>query len=329
MSDIEFPETLVECIRFCDDPEKVFNLAVSMRWPDGVTCPYCNSTDHSFISTRKMWQCKSCKKQFTVRVGTIFEESRLGFDKWFMAMWFIANAKNGISSYELARDLGITQKSAWFLLHRIRYAMQTGSFMKMTGTVEGDETFIGQKAKNMHYDKKKEKIKGRGADGKAVVFGLLKRGQKEDKERNVPRKISKVYTQVVPDTKEETLIPIIEEQVEKGTEVFTDAHKAYRALGEKGFEHAFVDHAVRYVEGRVYTNGMENYWGLLDRMMHGTYTFCLPHNLFRYTDELTYRFNHRDGTDLTRFLTLLTQTSGKRLSYRKLTQGHLKHLAPE
>ena len=277
----------------------------------------------------KRWNCKGCRKQFSVKVGTIFEESPLGLDKWLVAFWLATNSKNGISSHELGRSLGITQKTAWFVLHRVRYALQNGTLEKMTGTVEVDETYVGQKAKTMHYDKKQEKIKGRGADGKTVVFGLLQRGIKADKERGVKGEISQVRTYVVPDTKEETLCGTIQANVEEGTEVFTDAHKSYRALGEQGFQHAYVDHAIRYVEGRVYTNGMENYWGLLDRMMHGTYTYALPHHLFRYTDELTYRFNHRDGTDLTRFLMAVQHITGKRLTYDRLTTSHLRYIAPK
>ena len=252
----------------------------------------------------------------------------IGLDKWLVAMWMVTNSKNGVSSHELSRSLGITQKSAWFVLHRLRRVLQTGTVEKMTGTVEVDETYVGQKAKTMHYDKKKEKIKGRGSDGKTIVFGLLERGQKADKEHGISGRISKVRTMVVADTKEETLCGHIAENVETGTEVFTDAHKSYRALGAQGFQHAFVDHAIRYVEGRVHSNGIECYWGLLDRMMHGTYTYALPHNLFRYTDELSYRFNHRDGTDCTRFLQAMKQISGKRLTYDALTTSHLKYLMP-
>jgi transposase-like protein len=327
--EITVPKSLHEAIKLFADAEFSFNYAVKFRWPDGVKCPYCECDRLSFISTRKTWACKNCKKRFTVKVGTIMEDSPLPLEKWFAAMWLIANAKNGISSYELGRALGICQKTAWFLLHRVRHIMQTGTLDKMEGIVECDETYIGQKAKNMHYDKKKEKIKGRGTDGKAIVFGLLERGIKADKENGVEGRISKVRTMVVSDTKEETLIGAIKTNVEEGTEVFTDAHKSYRALGEEGFKHAFVDHAVRYVEGRVHSNGIECYWGLLDRMMHGTYTFALPHHLFRYTDELTYRFNNRDVSDAGRFIFALMSIAGKRLTWEKLTQSHLRNLAPK
>lgn len=323
------PETLIECVRYFSDEDFCREFVCNMRWPEGVTCPTCEGKEVSFLSTRKIWKCRECKRQFSVRVGTIFEESPLPLSKWLIAYWLVTNAKNGISSCELARSMGIRQATAWFLLHRVRHSIQVGSLEKMTGTVEVDETYVGQKAKTMHFDKKKEKIKGRGVDGKAIVFGLLERGHKADKENGIARKISQVRATVVPNTKEETLIDQIKENVEEGTEVFTDAHKSYRALTAEGFKHEFVDHAVRYVEGRVYTNGIENFWGQLDRQMHGTYTQCDPRHLFRYTDELVFRFNHRDGTDLTRFLMAIQQTSGKRLTYEALTENGLKNMAPK
>jgi len=221
----------------------------------------------------------------------------------------------------MARSLGITQKTAWFLEHRIRHILQTGSIAKMTGTVEVDETFVGGKAKNMHKERKERTIKGRGASGKTVVLGILERGNTQKDENGKYRKpkdriYSQIHTCVVPDTTEKTLCDEIKTTVQEGTEVFTDAHKSYRALSKEGFTHAFVDHAIRYVEGRTHTNGCENFWGLLDRQMHGTHVFCFPVHLFRYVDELSYRFNYRSGTDLTRFLSATLKTAGKRLTYK-------------
>src|SRR5229473_5876398 len=150
------PKTLQEAIAYFSDFERCFQIAVSLRWPDGkVTCPRCDSAEHSFISTRKIWFCKGCKKQFTMKVGTIFEDSPLGMDKWMAGMWLLINCKNGISSCEVSRDLGITQKSAWFMMHRLRLALNIGSFMKqLSGEVEVDETFIGGKARNMHVSQR-------------------------------------------------------------------------------------------------------------------------------------------------------------------------------
>ncbi len=197
------PKTLVEAIRYFSDPDTCLKFLIPLRWPDGIACPRCGSAEHSFISTRRVWKCKGCKKQFSVKVGTVMEDSPLGLDKWLTAIWLIANAKNGISSWEVHRALGITQKSAWFLLHRIRLAMQTGTFVKLSGEVEVDETFIGGKARNMHKDKRAEKIHGRGGVGKAVVLGILERG-------------GKVKTTVIPNTKKKTIQPIVRETVEAG-----------------------------------------------------------------------------------------------------------------
>src|SRR6266852_9571779 len=174
---LQLPKTLQEAVSFFSDPQKTFDYAVSLRWPTGkVTCPRCGSEEHSFISTRRMWFCKGCKKQFTVKVGTIFEDSPLGMDKWMTAVWLIVNCKNGISSYEIARDLGVTQKSAWFMMHRIRGAMDSGSFNKLSGEIEADETFIGGKGRNMHVSKRQRRITGTGGKDKTAAMGILERG---------------------------------------------------------------------------------------------------------------------------------------------------------
>src|SRR5438105_2056031 len=173
LESLPLPKTLVDAIRLFSDPDVCLRFAVALRWPNGVVCPRCGCVEPSFISTRRMWQCKGCKKQFSVKVGTIMEDSPLSLDKWMCAIWMIANDKNGISSYEIHRGIGVTQKSAWFLLHRIRLAMQTGTFETADGAVEVDETFIGGKARNMHKWKREQKIHGRGTSGKAVVLGIL------------------------------------------------------------------------------------------------------------------------------------------------------------
>src|SRR5919106_4402559 len=220
------PKTLIEAIEYFSDPDVCLNFMVNLRWPDGVACPTCGSEDVRFISTRRLWECKSkhTRRQFSVKVGTIFEDSPIALNKWLATIWMIANAKNGISSYEVSRAMGVTQKSAWFMLYRIRLAMQSESFDKMSGEVEVDETFIGGKARFMHKDKREAQIKGRGSVGKTAVLGLL--------ERHGPDGHSDVRTKVVPNTRRKTLSPEVRKSVIPGSSVFTDALRSYNDLDD-------------------------------------------------------------------------------------------------
>jgi transposase-like protein len=303
------PETLVQAIRHFSDPQVCHDFMVAIRWPDGeIYCPKCGCVEIGFISTRRMFKCKGCKKQFSTKVGTIFEDSPLGLDKWLPAVWLIVNCKNGISSYELARDLEVTQKSAWFMLHRIRLAMQNKTFMKLGGEgkqIEADETFIGGKARNMHATKRKLKIKGTGGMGKTVVMGILERG-------------GEVRTKVVVNTRKGTVQHEVRQQVEYGSDLFTDALASYTGL-DREYVHKVIDHAVEYVNGQIHTNGMENFWSLLKRGIKGTYVSVEPFHLFRYVDEQAFRFNKRHGDDLSRFLLTMQQIAGRRVTYKQLT----------
>jgi transposase-like protein len=240
-----------------------------------------------------------------VKQGSIFEDSALPLDKWFVGMWLVGNCKNGISSYELAKDLGITQKSAWFMLQRIRLAMQTGSFRKLSGEIEADETFIGGKARNMHASKRKARVRGRGPEGKAIVMGLLERH-------------GEVRATVVESRRKEHVQAEVRQHVEPGSRVYTDELLSYDGLSDE-FVHKFVCHAEEYVRGAVHTNGMENFWSLLKRSLNGTYVSVEPFHLFRYVDEQAYRFNNREGSDLERFVKVLANASGRRLTYTELT----------
>ncbi len=305
MASNALPSTLLEAIRYFSDIDVCTEFVARLRWPNGPVCPRCDGTSYSYLTTRRLWKCKECKKQFSVKVGTIFEDSPLGLDKWLPSVWLIANSKNGISSHELARALGVTQKSAWFMLHRIRLAMQTGSFDKLDGEVEVDETFIGGKARNMHKAERARKITGTGGKDKAIVVGTRERG-------------GEVRAAVVPNTKRETLQDHVRENVEPGAAVYSDALRSYTGL-DADYAHKTVDHAVEYVCGRVHTNGIENFWSLLKRGLHGTYVSVEPFHLFRYLDELTFTFNKRDLTDLGRFLAVLQQAAGRRLTYTELT----------
>jgi len=301
------PKTLLEAIRYFSDPDVATAFFAGLRWPDGPVCPKCGvqDEDHYYLKSRRVWKCKACRKQFSVKVGTIFEDSPIGMDKWLPAMWMLVNCKNGISSHELARDLGVTQKTAWFMLHRIRLATKTGSFEKLSGHVEADETFIGGKARNMHKSKREQKIQGRGTVGKVAVMGLLERH-------------GEVRTQIVPDTGSRTLQVEVRENLEPGSEVHTDALKSYRGLDSE-YIHNVVDHAERYVDGHIHTNSLENFWSLLKRGIKGTYVGVEPYHLFRYLDEQAFRYNNRKGEDADRFVKTLESAAGRRLTYEEVT----------
>ena len=300
-----FPKTLQEANKHFSDKETCTTFMAQIRWPEGVTCPNCEGKAVSYLSTRFMWKCKACKKQFSVKQGTVMEDSPIGLDKWLVAMWLIANAKNGISSCEISRALGVTQKSAWFLLHRIRLAMQNGTFEKFSGVVEVDETYIGGKARFMHRDKREAQIQGRGSVGKVAVMGLL--------ERN-----GKVRAKVIGNTTRETLHGEVKSHVEEGAEIFTDQFAAYKGL-ETDYIHNLINHAEKYVDGNVHTCNIDNFWSLLKRGIKGTYVSVEPFHLFRYLDEQTFRFNTRKGNDADRFLQTVKNVAGKRLTFDELT----------
>jgi transposase-like protein len=306
------PKTLQEAVIYFADPDNCIKFFGARRWPNGVECPTCGSKDVSYISTRRMWECKAkhARKQFSIKVGSIFEDSALGLDKWLTAAWMICNCKNGVSSCEIARSIGVTQKTAWFMLHRIRKAMQTGSFMKLGGKggsgVEVDETFIGGKARNMHVSKRERRITGTGGKDKTAVMGILERG-------------GKVRTAVVPNRRKGVLQAEVRKHVEAGSALYTDALLSYHGLAGE-YAHQVIDHAVAYVDGQIHTNGLENFWSLLKRGIAGTYVSVEPFHLFRYLDEQSFRYNNRkDLDDGQRFELAMNQVMGKRLTYAELT----------
>jgi len=306
------PKTFLEAVRYFSDPQACVEFLVALRWPRGVACPYCGSKQVTFLVNAKLWKCRNAhpKQKFSVKVGTIFEDSPIGLDKWFPAMWLAANCKNGISSYELSRAIGVTQKTAWFMLQRIRLAMQEGLTAKMKGRVEADETFIGAKARNIHKDKRGNI--GAGTVGKTAVMGLL--------ERNTPETSSRVRCKVVESIRRHDLDAPIREHVEKGSEVYTDALKSYDKLADE-YVHNVIDHAECYAKGHVHTNGLENFWSLLKRALKGTYVNVEPFHLFRYLDEQAFRFNERKENDSGRFVKALRGITGKGLRYAKLIGG--------
>ncbi len=306
------PRTLTSAIRYYSSEDRCVAYMVSRRWPDGkVKCPYCNSMAVTYLKNQRRWKCGTnhpCR-QFSVKVGTIFEDSPLSLTKWLPTIWLIGNCKNGISSLEISRAIGVTQKTAWFMLHRIRLAMQRGSFEKFggTGPVEVDETMIGGLARFMHKDKKAKKITGTGGAGKELVMGLL------------DRETGKVRVKHVANRKRGTLQEEVRANVEAGSELFTDELSSYTGL-DKEFIHQFVNHAEAYVRGNVHTNGIENFWSLLKRGLKGTYVSVEPFHLFRYLDEQAFRYNERqnDNGDAGRFAEILSMVAGKRLTYKQL-----------
>ncbi len=285
---------------------------VPRRWPNGlVTCPTCGTDRVTFSAKHNRWQCSvhHDRRQFTLKTGTILEESPIGLDKWLPAIWLICSNRNGISSWELHRALGVTQKTAWFMLQRIRLAMQDeANGGKLAGDIEADESFIGGKARNMHREVKARKIKSRGGDGKAIVTAVLERG-------------GKVRAKVVPNRRRKAIQDHVRENVEAGSNLYTDELQSYEGLGNSGdFVHQVINHAESYVNGQIHTNGCENFWSLLKRGLKGTYVSVEPFHLFRYVDEQVYRYNNRlPMSDADRFSHLVRKIVGKRLTYAQLT----------
>lgn len=310
---METPSTLQNAIIFFSDADRCFEYVKQLRWPDGnVSCPRCGSYDHWFIKTRRVWDCKGCKKQFSLKVGTIYEDSALKLDKWMVATWMITNCRNGVSSYELHRAIGVTQKTAWFMLHRIREVMKDTDVTPLSGEVEMDETFVGGKARNMHAKKRDEMHKKNDGQfkGKTIVVGML--------ERN-----GRVKASVVEARTREVLHTLAHSSIATGSTVMTDEHHPYRGMN---FTHQVINHAEAYVRGNVHTNGIESFWSMLKRSLGGTYISVEPFHLFRYIDEQAFRFNNRkDCSDVDRFELAVRNVSGKRLTYGELTGNALPH----
>ena len=318
------PKTLQEAILYFSKPANCREYLVARRWPNGVTCPRCGSKNVLFLEKYNRWNCreKHAAPQFTLKTGTVMEDSPIGLDKWLTAMWQIVNCKNGISSYEIHRAIGVTQKTAWFLDHRIRLAMKpfddgTKLGGPESGAVEVDESFVGGKFKNMHRSRANalkaqrpmDRLEGYETrhDNKAAVLGMFDRDSRQ------------VRAKVVPNVKRETLQNEILRNVKYGSAVYTDEAVGYDNL-KRRYVHDTVNHADAYVKGQVHTNGLENFWSLMKRNLAGTYVAVEPFHLDRYLDEQMFRFNHRkDMNDAGRFDLAVRQIVGKRLTYAKLT----------
>jgi transposase-like protein len=311
-------ETLQDAIVYFSDAKRCREYLMAQRWPNGVECPRCGSKDALFLEKYNRWHCraKHPSPQFTLKTGTVMEDSAIPLEKWLPAFWLLANCKNGISSYELHRSLGITQKSAWFMLHRIRLAMRMENTVLMGGIkggpIEADETWVGGRPKNMHIRKRmKAQAQGQHTE-KPIVFGMLERNTRQ------------VRTKVVPNVRRDVLQGEILNQVAPGSFIFTDAWKGYIGLNEKNFVHETVSHINEYVRGSVHTQGIENFWSLLKRTLAGTYVAVEPFHLERYADEQAFRYNNRTTrdnplTDADRFALVVSHMAGKRLNYAELT----------
>lgn len=305
MSEYKLPTTLQEAIQYFSDAKRTLDFVIALRWPHGPVCPRCQSPEQCFLKTRSVWECKGCKKQYSVKVGTIFEDSAIKLDKWMCAMWMIVNAKNGVSSYEVARNLGVTQKTAWFMMHRLRLVLQNGSLdRKLMGEVEVDETYIGGKARNMHKEKQLKLQRNEGHFRKAVVIGMLERK-------------GEVRTEVINRASATILQGQIRKHVLQGSQLMTDQLASYVGL-RKEYAHHVINHAETYVRGNVHTNSIENFWSLLKRGIKGTYVSVEPFHLFRYLDEQSFRFNTRKDNDQGRFMAALSMIRGKRVEYKEL-----------
>jgi transposase-like protein len=306
------PETMLEAARQFADPQIAHDFWVQMRWPTGVACPLaCGSVRVAYMPKRRRWYCNDCKGQFTAKVGTVFEDSPIGFDKWLPAMWLIASNRNGISSYELARGIKVTQRTAWFMLHRIREAMQDDNFTMLSGTVEVDETYVGGKVRNKSLKQRRAMLrKGTVTDYKTAVLGMVERK-------------GRVRAWVVPHVSAKTLLPSLVNSIDKETTVYTDGSLVYKHINQYFKTHSSVNHNIEeYVRGNVHTNNIECFWAVLKRTIGGTYTHVNPRHLDRYLAEQVFRFDERENKDGLRFVKAIKGADSKRLTYKRLTSKH-------
>jgi transposase-like protein len=295
--------SLYDLMQAIPDEQAAIDHFTAIRWRDGKFCPYCGNSRVYTFSDRRTHKCAECRKRFSIKVGTVFEDTKIPICKWLMALWLIASHKKGIASTQLAKDIKVTQKTAWFMLHRLRHAAATKSFnAPLKGTVEADETFVGGKEKNKHASKRNGDTKG--GKGKAVVFGMLERD-------------GELRAAQVPDLKGGNVKTVIQEHVEPGSTVMTDEHRSFRGLGRR-YDHQTVNHSAgEYVRGDAHTNGIEGAWSLLKRQIYGIYHWVSDKHLSRYVDEMTWRYNRRKLGEGDRVNDMIAGSEG-RLTYPEL-----------
>ena len=299
------PATLAEAVRAYADPAVANAAMAAMRWPEGIVCPRCGGREHYAIKTRHAWQCKACKRQFTVKVGSIMEDSPIAVGDWLVAMWLMVNARNGISSYEIARSVGVTQKSAWFMAHRIRHAMMAGSLDKLDGEVEIDQTFIGPDKRKMNAESRERFEAIPAGRERVIVQTVVERG-------------GDVRSRVIRDTSRSTIHDGIRAVVEPGAKLYTDEHASYDRLD--GYERESVNHGEgQYRDGEAYTNTVEGTFNLFKRCVRGTWVAISPTHAGRYLAEQDTRYNVRKLKDGQRAAIVGGMVGGRRMTYAKLT----------
>ncbi len=301
------PTNIIKFVRRFPDEKSCRDYLADSRWGSQPVCPHCGFSAKIYrINDGKLYRCAKCMKQFTVRVGTIFEDSALPLQKWFMAIYILTAHRKGISSCQLARDIEVTQKTAWFMLHRIRYAVSTKSFeKKLTGTIEADESYFGGEEKNKHFDKRIKAAHNGGTNGKTAVFGIVQRG-------------GIVTAHKIERVNKKTTDEILKAHVHPDSTIITDDWKGYKDLDVEFLHHYSVNHSKKeYVRGRVHTNNIEGFWSLMKRGIHGTYHQVSKKHLQQYADEYAYRYNSRKETDIDRFMEFLAHCAG-RLTHKRL-----------
>src|SRR5882762_847824 len=309
------PTTLLAAMRHFDIKTAARYVA-AIKWPDGPFCPKCGSIKVGHIASRNRYQCKEkgCRKQFSLTTDTIMESTHLRLDQWLVAVWMIANCRNGVSSCEIARTVGCKQQSAWHLLHRVRHIFAQANDGQISGTIEADSTLVGGIVKFMSHERRQEHGRKGPYSNKTIVHALRERST------------GNVRAEILPQESGKAIRELMQKHVEEGSFVYTDSHAVYRNLGDL-FMHATTNHKRgQYVRGagEIHSNGAENFFNCLRRSLKGTYIKATAEHLQPYVDEAVFRFNVRKESEWTRFDTAMRLIVGKRLTYSELTGGAIR-----